>query len=152
MKPAISRVWRTVRFVLNVPATLAGCAIGLATRGTCHWDREHVAVLCTRSSAPALGSTAFAVGSAVITSLGEAEFRRRNGGRLMAHETRHSDQWALLGPVAFLAAYGEEFLRSRWLARRHGGNPGSYNLFERWAVLEDGGYPSPPPRNEKHPD
>lgn len=146
MKPAISRLWRTARFVLNLPVTLVGCAIGLATGGSCHWDGEHVAVLCTGSWAPRLGSTAFAVGSAVITSLDGDEFRRRQAGRLMAHETRHSDQWALLGPVGFLAAYAEEFVRSRWLSSHRGGNPGSYNLFERWAILKDGGYPERPRR------
>jgi len=146
MKPVWSRLWRSVRFVLNLPATLVGCLIGVATHGSCHWDREHLVVLCTGSSAPKLGSTAFAVGSTVITSLSAGEFRARNGGRLMAHETRHSDQWALLGPLPFLAAYGEEFVRSRLVSRRRGGDPGSYNLFERWAVLEDGSYPPRPAR------
>jgi hypothetical protein len=146
MKPAMSRLWGTARFVWNLPATAAGCLVGVATGGSCRWDAEHVAVLCTGSSAPKLGSTAFAVGSAVITSLSAEEFRGRHGGRLMAHETKHSDQWALLGPVVFLAAYGEEFIRSRWRSRRRGGDPGSYNLFERWAVLADGGYPPRPPR------
>ena len=141
---ALSRLWRGVRFVLNGPATLAGCLIGLATHGSLHWDGEHLVVLCTGSSAPKLGSTAFAVGSVVITSLGPDDFAARHGGRLMAHETRHSDQWALLGPLPFLAAYGAEFIRSRWVSRHRGGDPGSYNLFERWAVLEEGGYPPRP--------
>jgi len=50
--------------------------------------------------------------------------------RLLRHETKHADQWALLGPL-FPFFYG--------LAELIGRGP-KRNLFERWAGLEDGGY------------
>ncbi|MGH8893208.1 MAG: hypothetical protein ACRDWY_07865 [Actinomycetes bacterium] len=63
---------------------------------------------------------------------------RANEAELARHESRHTDQWAVLtligGPLAFPAAYyadGAFF-------------PFSRNHFERAASLADGGYPSPP--------
>ncbi|WP_132215550.1 hypothetical protein [Kribbella steppae] len=63
---------------------------------------------------------------------------RGNEMQLARHESRHTDQWAVLtligGPLAFPAAYyadGAFF-------------PFSRNHFERAASLSDGGYPTPP--------
>lgn len=58
------------------------------------------------------------------------------------HETRHADQWALLGGgLLFLLVYGAEYARTRRRPWR--------NIFERDAGLEDGRYislnpPMPP--------
>ncbi|WP_433020034.1 hypothetical protein [Kribbella sp. CA-294648] len=69
---------------------------------------------------------------------------RANEAQLGRHESRHTDQWAILtiigGPLAFPAAYyadGAFF-------------PFSRNHFERAASLTDGGY-SPPPDNKPDP-
>lgn len=60
------------------------------------------------------------------------------GSALLAHESRHSSQYALLGP-AFLPLY---FAAAAWSVLRTG-NPGTGNPFERLAGLRDGGYPVP---------
>jgi hypothetical protein len=72
------------------------------------------------------GSDTFQVGNVTLSS--------RSGltTALQDHETRHADQWALLGPGLFLLLYGAESVRTR---RRPG-----RNFFERDAGLEDGGY------------
>ncbi len=57
-------------------------------------------------------------------------------GAVLQHERKHSDQWALLGPVIFPVAYGIDAL----LARRNGVVDPCHQIFERWAGLADGGY------------
>jgi hypothetical protein len=52
--------------------------------------------------------------------------------RVLHHEERHSQQWARLGPDAFILAYGEEWAREKWF--------GGTNWFEKDAGLHDGGY------------
>jgi hypothetical protein len=61
--------------------------------------------------------------------------------RLLAHETRHVGQYALLGPL-FLPAYGLASAWS-WLAT---GAYGCRNVFERHAGLAEGGYRDLPVR------
>ena len=53
--------------------------------------------------------------------MNEADFRERNNGRLLAHETKHTDQWVIFGNIGFPVLYGEEWVRSRVMY--HGGDP-----------------------------
>ncbi|MBT2595260.1 DUF4157 domain-containing protein [Arthrobacter sp. ISL-72] len=58
---------------------------------------------------------------------------------LLAHEERHSSQYAWCLGLPFLPLY---FLAAGWSLLRTG-NPGSANVFERLAGLEAGGYLGP---------
>ena len=76
---------------------------------------------------------AFTVGSVVLLRDGDVLDRRP---QLLAHESRHATQYAVcLGPL-MVPLYGLAALWS-WL---RAGDPATYNVFERLAGLEDGGY------------
>jgi hypothetical protein len=78
---------------------------------------------------------AFTVGNVVLVRVDDAYLARRP--RLLVHESRHATQYAVcLGPL-LLPLYGLAALWS-WL---RAGDPATYNVFERLAGLEDGGYP-----------
>jgi hypothetical protein len=83
---------------------------------------------------------AFTVGNVIILRLDDAALARRP--RLLVHEARHATQYAwCIGPLMlplYFAAAGWSWLRARDFS--------SYNVFERLAGLEDGGYPPPPDR------
>lgn len=64
--------------------------------------------------------------------------------KLLAHETRHSTQYAVFGLV-FLPLYGAAIAVS-WVLS---GDIGAYNVFERWAGLDDGGYRRRPLRHRR---
>jgi len=76
---------------------------------------------------------AFTVGNVVLVR-GDDVLGRRP--RLLAHESRHATQYAVcVGPL-LIPLYGLAALWS-WL---RAGDPATYNVFERLAGLEDGGY------------
>ena len=76
---------------------------------------------------------AFTVGNVVLTRVDDVLARRP---RLLVHESRHATQYAVcLGPL-LIPLYGLAALWS-WL---RAGDPATYNVFERLAGLEDGGY------------
>ena len=77
---------------------------------------------------------AFTVGNVVLLRVDDEVLVRRP--RLLAHESRHATQYAVcLGPL-LVPLYG---LASVWSWLRVG-DPATYNVFERLAGLEDGGY------------
>ncbi|MFI7617974.1 hypothetical protein ACIBP6_42825 [Nonomuraea terrae] len=79
---------------------------------------------------------AFTVGNVVLT--------RRNAlsERLILHESRHATQWAWCGGLPMLPLYLLAMLVSVAVC----GHQASYNIFERLAGLDDGGYPREPLR------
>lgn len=77
---------------------------------------------------------AFTVGNVVFTRWTARELVSRPG--LLAHEARHSTQYAACLGLPFLPLYFGAALLS--FART--GDPASLNPFERLAGLEDGGY------------
>ena len=86
-------------------------------------------------------ATCFTIGSVIITRR-TAEWlldERRSG--LLAHESRHAGQYAVLGPL-FWPAYWV-FCGYSWAAT---GTYGARNVFERHAGLERGGYRAAPLR------
>lgn len=115
-------------------STLLGLVIARAG-GACVEDAERGLLLATgyRLGLPRAG--AFTVGNVVLSPHERAWLAQRP--RLMAHEERHSWQYAVLGP-AFLPLYG---LAAGYSCLR-GGHPATHNAFERLAGLEDGGYPT----------
>jgi len=114
------RAWR------NLPATALAVT----------WARAHGATVSVgpdllvecagmRPGSYARGGTT--VGNAWLHGGLGGEQRRR-------HEARHADQYALLGTTAFVALYAVNALVTR--------NEPHRNVFERWAGLADGGYPT----------
>ncbi|WP_043630680.1 hypothetical protein [Nonomuraea candida] len=81
-------------------------------------------------------AAAFTVGNVVLTR------RDSLSERLVRHEGRHSTQWAwCLGPP-MLPLYLLAMLVSVIVS----GHQAAYNVFERLAGLDDGGYPHRPAR------
>ncbi|MFC5831613.1 hypothetical protein [Nonomuraea insulae] len=78
---------------------------------------------------------AFTVGNVVLT--------RRDGldEQLILHEGRHATQWAWCVGLPMLPFYVVAMLVSVIVC----GHQASYNVFERLAGLDDGGYPRKPP-------
>ena len=80
---------------------------------------------------------AFTVGNVVLFRAQAAE--ALSNPVLLAHEERHSSQYAWCLGLPFLPLY---FIAAGWSLLRTG-NPGSANVFERLAGLEAGGYLGP---------
>ncbi|MEV4289064.1 hypothetical protein AB0K40_26455 [Nonomuraea bangladeshensis] len=84
---------------------------------------------------------AFTVGNVVLTR------RDSLDERLILHEGRHATQWAWCVGLPMLPLYLLAMLASVAVC----GHQATYNVFERLADLEDGGYPRVPPRWRRHP-
>lgn len=81
---------------------------------------------------------AFTVGNVIITRRAEGYLT----GGLLDHESRHATQYAVCAGLPMIVLY----LLAAVLSLVVCGHPASWNVFERWAGLEDGGYPRLPPR------
>ncbi|NUW35265.1 hypothetical protein HTZ77_28095 [Nonomuraea sp. SMC257] len=79
---------------------------------------------------------AFTVGNVVLTRRTELD------ERLILHEGRHATQWAWCVGLPMLPLYLLSMLVSVIVC----GHQASYNVFERLAGLDDGGYPRAPLR------
>ncbi len=118
------------RFIRNgVNGTsLAGVIWGLAGRGHWHFDWDHMMLVCTgvRLFQPRGGTT---LGSVYIARYPNPD------QRLMGHEAKHADMWAVFGPAFAVLYVAEE-------ARRliTGADNPAYNLFEAAAGASDGAY------------
>ncbi|MDP9849054.1 hypothetical protein [Streptosporangium lutulentum] len=75
---------------------------------------------------------AFTVGNVVLTKHGEGYLT----GCLLDHEARHASQYMLCVGLPMLPLYLLAAAASVLIC----GNPGSWNVFERLANLEDGNY------------
>lgn len=84
---------------------------------------------------------AFTVGNVVLTK------HRSLNERLIRHEARHATQWAYCVGLPMLPLYLLAMLASVLIC----GHQASYNLFERLAGLDDGGYPRRPPWWRRRP-
>ncbi len=128
--------WR-VRQALNAlnGSTLLGLAIAVGS-GARLSVADRGTVLATRSRLRLPGAAAFTVGDVVLTHHDGAWLADRP--RLLRHEQRHSWQYAACLGLPMLPLYG---VAAAWSALR-GGDVAVHNAFERWAGLEDGGYPT----------
>ena len=126
--------WHAARFLMAAPATVAGAMFASLTGGTCHFNRDFGVFVYTGAWTPQRAG-AYTMGATVITKYDIDEFMAHNDGQLLAHEVKHTDQWATLGVVGFAVLYGLETLRAELLVKRR-----NANLFEVWAGLKDGGY------------
>lgn len=115
-------------------STLLGLAVAKAGRAHLS-DGDRGLVLATDYRIGLPKARAFTVGNVILSRNTAAWLAEQP--RLMLHEERHTLQYAVcLGlpmiPLYLLAA-GYSYLR--------GGDVGVHNAFERFAGLEDGGYP-----------
>lgn len=114
-----------------VGAKLVGCELRSGPHGL---------IFAHRYSPRLPKASAFTVGNVVLFRAGSEEAARRP--HLVAHEARHSTQYALCLGVPFFPAY---FFCAgvSWLLT---GDPASRNPFERAAGLHEGGYVERPLR------
>jgi hypothetical protein len=102
--------------------------------------------LADRYRLPLPKAPAFTVGSVILLRRPLPGWPEDAGAaipaRLLAHEARHSTQYAMYGGLVMIPAY---LLAAGWSWLRTG-DPGSRNLFERAAGLADGGYRERPVR------
>jgi hypothetical protein len=81
-------------------------------------------------------ASAFTIGNVVLTRSNALNHR------LVLHEDRHATQWAWCAGLPMVPLYLIAMLVSAIVC----GDRASYNVFERLADLEDGGYPRAPLR------
>jgi hypothetical protein len=120
--------------------TLAGLLIAVAGRSRLRRGRDGI-LIAEYYRAPIPRQTCFTVGSVVLTRHSAEWLLHDRHAALLAHESRHATQYALLGPL-FWPAY--------WLACGYSyaltGSYGVRNAFEKHAGLEAGGYRQEPLR------
>lgn len=127
------RFRRTANFInLATPLGLLISFIGGATRQS--GPDGLILAFGYRYRFPIAG--AFTVGNVVLTR------RHALDERLIRHEARHATQWAWCVGLPMLPLY----LLSMAVSVVVCGHQASYNVFERLADLDDGGYPRAPLR------
>jgi hypothetical protein len=129
--------WWRLRRVLNLLNLSTPVGLGVATLGGCRLRcGPRGLLLATGYRLPVPPNPAFTVGDVVLTRRGEGFLEHRP--RLLAHEERHSWQYAVCLGLPFVPLY---LLGAGWSYLR-GGDVGVHNPFERLAGLADGGYPT----------
>jgi hypothetical protein len=129
--------WWRVKSVANVVngSTLLGLGVARVGRARLRAGPRGL-VLATGYRLDLPRASAFTVGNVVVTTHDAAWLSARP--RLLAHEERHSWQYVVLLGIPmvplYLLATGYSFLR--------GGDRATHNVFERFAGLADGGYPT----------
>lgn len=120
--------------IVNAPITLVTAAVNAATGAKLRVDR-HLTVVCEGGWLSEQGlSTAFTTGNTINIKAASAE-KLRSDPALLEHEWRHSVQWAVLGPVKFLALYAASYFGSERISGSQ-----CWNVFEWTAGFADGGY------------
>jgi hypothetical protein len=120
--------------VVNAFVTAVTAAANAATGGKVRFDR-HLTVICEGGWLSDRGlSNVYTTGNTINVKSGYEEHFRDNAA-LLEHEWRHSVQWALLGPVKFLALYVPSYFGSQQISGSQ-----CWNVFEWTAGFEDGGY------------
>lgn len=140
-RPPLRR-WPLARSVLTAAngTTLVGLGVAVLTGAKLRRGRHGILVAegYRRKVPPA---TCFTVGSVIITRRSAEWLLHESRADLLAHESRHAGQYAVLGPLfwpAYWAASGYSWLTT--------GSFGSRNVFERHAGLDKGGYSVAPLR------
>ena len=128
--------WWRAKQVLNAVngSTLLGLGVGLAGRSRFRQGPRGL-VLASGYRLRQPSAPAFTVGNVVLTRHDEHWLLDRP--RLLAHEERHTWQYAVCLGLPLLPLY---LLAAGWSWAR-GGDVAVHNAFERLAGLEDGGYP-----------
>ena len=131
------RRWHITRTVLTAVngTTGAGLLVALATGARIRRGRDGV-LIAEGYKLPVPSASCFTVGSLIITRRTAEWLLAEERTALLAHESRHASQYAVLGPL-FWPAY---WLACGWsisLTRSYGVR----NFFEKKAGLRDGHYP-----------
>lgn len=129
------RARHRLRQVVNVVNLSTPFGLLVALLGRARLERGHDGLVIARSyKLPVPPAPAFTIGNVILLRIGDEALARRH--RLLAHEARHATQYAFcLGPVMlplYFAAAAVSWVLSRDFA--------SWNVFERRAGLDDGGY------------
>ncbi len=120
--------------LISVPALATSVALG----ADCAWNSSEWAIVC--SGAPTLGGvTATTFGGVVNTEETYTGFMAANNGRLFPHEVKHTDQWAIFGPL-FAVDYAGASVFDWAFSHATGCPRGHANIFEWEAGMKDGGY------------
>ena len=134
--------WALTRALLTAVngTTGTGILIALATRARLRRGRNGILIAegYRRRVPPA---TCFTVGSVILTRNSADWLLDPEQATLLAHESRHAGQYAVLGPLfwpAYWAACGYSYVLT--------GSFGARNALERGAGLADGGYADTPLR------
>lgn len=135
-------VWHPFRAAVTAPISVAtiltdeASALLPGRSVDCHWNSKEWVTVC--SGAPTFfGANATTFGGVVNTPLSYDDFKANC--RLLAHEVKHTDQWAIFGPSFAVLDYNAQIIG--WAQSKiFGGKPAFYNPFEVWAGLKDGGY------------
>jgi hypothetical protein len=130
------RLWPAVRTLLTAVngTTLVGLGIAVLT-GTRLRRGPGGIIIAEGYRRKAPPATCFTVGSVIITRRTAEWLMDESRERLLAHESRHAGQYAVLGPLfwpAYWASCGYSWAMT--------GTYGTRNFFERHAGLEHGGY------------
>jgi hypothetical protein len=144
LKRVANDVYHPVRAAVTAPVSATALAVDYgysAISGNsvdCNWNSRNWVAVC--SGGPTiLGAPATTFGGVINTSLSYNDFLQANDCRLLAHETKHTDQWAIFGPG--FAALDAVAAGGDWVGSKiFGWDPGTHNPFEIWAGLKDGGY------------
>ena len=113
--------WAVTREVSNAPWTAAALSYAAAVGGECH-GRSGGLLECMVADFPGYGDQV-TIGNVVFNTTGERMKNER-----LAHETKHSDQWALFG-----ADFAIDYLIQQGIV-------GECNFWEWWAGFGSGGY------------
>lgn len=132
----LPHVARTALTAVN-GTTLVGLAIAVASRTRIRRGPDGLLVAGGyRRRVPR--QTCFTVGSVILTRRPAEWLLEPGRAHLLAHESRHATQYAMLGPL-FWPAY---WLACGW-SYTLTGSYGGRNVFERHAGLAAGGYREP---------
>jgi hypothetical protein len=116
-----TRAGHVARATINAPKTLLAYTYArLRQSGNCDLE-EGLTVICYDVRMP-LPSSAFTVGSAVLTSESEESFKDRSRGRdLQTHETAHTTQWATdpMFPLDYVTGLVQSYLTTGTRACGH---------------------------------
>ena len=125
-----SNAWHGARAVINIPSTAVGLGYAYARGGSC--SRSSGLTVNCQGVGGANGSGGFTIGNVWLHKQRNQDYDPEDLRRLMRHERRHSDQYAIFGGfLGFPALYGIDRAIHR--------NPRK-SWFERWAGLRDGNY------------
>lgn len=127
------RRWHRIRLVANYVNLSTPLGLLIAKLGRARLSRRADGLILAhgyRIPFPVAG--AFTVGNVVLTRHAEGYLT----GRLLRHESRHASQYAVCVGLPMLVLYPLAVVVSLAVS----GDLAAHNVFERLAVLEDGGY------------
>ncbi|GAA0987806.1 hypothetical protein GCM10009555_067880 [Acrocarpospora macrocephala] len=132
-------MWYRIRRIINWINLSTPAGLLIARIGGAHTRKGEFGLVYAHDyRIPFPIANAFTVGNVVLTKYPDGFLQ----GRLLAHESRHASQYAACIGLPMLILYPLSLVISVAVC----GDIASWNLFERLANLEDGGYRRHPPR------